>query len=120
MKISIALIAIALLSGCAHQDRWTGYNTALELTWQAANIADGIQTSRIHENPLIEEKNAFTVAILGRQPDPTETAMYFATLGISHFLISRMLPREWREFYQTGTAIYQVSTVYQNCQIDGC
>ena len=100
--LAILLIA-AMLDGCAANGDWTRRDTALEVSFQVINYLDARGTANIHSDPRFEEGSAFTRAVLGPQPDPNEAYVYFASMALSHYLISRALPAKWRPWYQGAT-----------------
>lgn len=117
------LIGSLLLSGCTaltKQPELERGELITEAVWQAINVADAITTARIHKTPGVREVNPVTSRVLGEQPDPDEVAVYFATVGLSHFLILKMLPPKWRKFYQGSTLAMGLATVDNNCQLDLC
>lgn len=115
MKLVMLLVTLTLLQGCAHSDPWTRQDTTLQLITTGMFAIDAVQTSEIQYHGNIRENGPFAKHVLGRQPHTAETWQYFATVSLSHWLISRALPAKWRPFWQ-GTAIgYQAKTIYLNC-----
>ena len=119
-KSLLAIAALMLFTGCATTDDWTRTDTLLEVAFQVSNAADAYTTSRIQHRADIHEGNAITARFIGEQPSDGDTAVYFATLGISHWLISRSLPKKWRPWYQAPTAAYSAWLVTSNCQLGLC
>lgn len=89
----------------------------MELSFQVMNAIDGYQTSRIKDHPYVKEVDPVTVEILGEQPESGETALYFATRGISHYLIARALPPKWRPWFQGPTMVHSTWYVVNNCEL---
>ena len=114
-KFLLAVIVAATLSGCAGQD-WSRRDTAMELSFQVMNAIDGYQTARIKHHPGLREADSITVRILGDQPDAKTTTLYFATRGISHYLIARALPAKWRPWFQSPTMLQSTWYVIHNCR----
>lgn len=114
MRMIIVLCAMATV-GCAGQD-WTRRDTALEISFQVLNVIDGYQTAGIKDHPYVKEVDPVTVEILGPEPESGETALYFATRGISHYLISRALPAKWRPWFQAPTTAHSAWYVFNNCE----
>lgn len=113
---------LPLLNGCAVLEphgEWEPRDTALEVGYQIVNAIDARTTQRLADSPY-EELSTLTRAVLGPKPDPNETAVYFATLGLSHYLIARFLPPKWRKWFQAGTIGYQAILVERNCDLDLC
>lgn len=114
--IGIALLIVGLLGGCASQPvEWSRADTVRELTFQVANAADAYQTSKYRADPTIEEGMPVTRAFIGANPSKRDVAMYFGTLAVSHYFISRALPPSWRKWYQGATIGVTVATVADNC-----
>ena len=111
---AIAAAALAL-TGCASSGEWTRADTARELAFVGAIAADAWQTSQIAGRADLVEGEPLARAVLGREPSKSGTAVYFATLGVSHFLIARALPAKWRPWFQSGTLAYEGLIVSRNC-----
>lgn len=110
------------LTGCgalAPRDDWSTDNTVAEVSWQLVNVVDAVQTTQIRERADLIEGENLTRHVLGREPKPADAAMYFATMGISHYLISRALPARWRPWFQGATLVYSGSIVLTNCTEHG-
>jgi hypothetical protein len=117
-RIIIACLA-ALFSGCA-SDQWTRTDTIYELAYVASISADAYTTSQIQYTDGYSEQQPATRAILGAQPRTSDTWSYFATLGVSHYLISRALPERWRRWWQVGGTAYHGYMAYRNCENGLC
>src|SRR5688572_6254344 len=107
------ILACLFLSGCG--SNWTRDDTIREVGFQVVNIADAWQTQSIRKRKDVKETGVIAVEILGKEPKPGETAVYFGTMALSHFLISRALPPKWRRYWQSGTALYSATVVTSNC-----
>ena len=115
-KPMLAAVLVALtLTGCASQD-WTRGDTAREILFQATNAIDAYQTAQIRHRPDLQEGHIVTAAIIGEQPSESDVALYFGTVAVSHFAISRILPPKWRRWFQVGTLGYSAYTVDNNCE----
>ena len=128
------IIMSVLLSGCAVNGEWTRQDTILEVSFQVVNAMDAVTTSRIHESPdwhpveingvpyrrRLEESTALTRAVLGPRPSKSDTYMWFATLGLSHWIIARSLPPKWRPWYQGATIGLSSDAVIGNCDNGLC
>jgi hypothetical protein len=117
MKTLIAILILALLSGCAHQDEWTREDTWRQITVTAALMADGYTTAQIHKDPMVEEGGPIARKFLGPQPSSEDTAIYFATLAISNYFISRALPAKWRHRWQTWEMTVHGYAVVKNAEM---
>jgi hypothetical protein len=102
---------------CTYQgpEQWTRADTRREVAYQIVNALDAIQTSMIRDRPDLVEGMPLTRAVLGAKPDLGDTALYFASMGVSHFIIARLLPPKWRAWYQSGTLAFSSYTVGRNC-----
>lgn len=117
------VVLSAFLTGCSvfqPHEEWRPRDTALEVGFQVLNVIDARSTQQIAASPY-EELTTVTRAVLGPKPDPGETAVYFATIGLSHYLISRALPPKWRKWFQAGTIVYSGVLIERNCgDLDLC
>jgi hypothetical protein len=120
LLLSVLLLAV---SGCAHLNvgrlredlSWTQRDSYAEATWQLINVVDALQTAQISDTPGVVEANPITRSILGAEPSGTDTAIYFATLGASHFAISRLLPARWRPYWHRSTITIGSVNALRNC-----
>jgi hypothetical protein len=120
--IRIVVLFALFTSGCAALDKpkMSGADWTMEAVWQAANIADGVTTSRIQRYPDVYEANPIARGVLGENPATRDTILYFATLGLSHYLIARSLPPKWRKMFQSGTTVMSIRAVENNCDNGLC
>ncbi len=109
MNKIILLASVVCLMGCAHQDAWTTGDTVWEGIYIATLVADAHMTAEIQNHPNIREAGTIAKHALGQNPGTGETWLYMTTVGISHYLIARALPRGWRTFWQVG-GIYNHGT----------
>lgn len=120
---AILLVLYLLLAcGCtsiAPRDDWQTDHTVAEVAFQLSNAVDALQTARIRDRDDLREGAPLTRAVLGPKPEARETALYFASVGVSHYLISRILPPKWRPWWQGGTLVYSGATVLNNCTQHG-
>ena len=113
--IIILLGMTAALFGCAHSDQWTKTDTTMQLIVTAAYAADAYTTSKIQYDPTMQEEG-LARHVLGRQPSTSDTYMYFGTLMLSNWLISRALPAQWRPFWQFTNFAAHGGAAIANCQ----
>lgn len=119
--LTLAAVAL-LLQACAvfhAPDDWRARDTVLEASFQAVNVLDAVTTARIKDSPW-EERSALTRAVIGAKPGANETALYFASVALSHWLIARALPPKWRPWFQAGTTVYVGDAVRTNCRNGLC
>lgn len=110
-----------LMTGCVslseryHGDDWSRDDTRREIAYQIVNAWDVIQTNEIRRRPDVVEVNPLGRAVMGAEPQPKDMAMYFGSLAVSHYAISRLLPAKLRKYWQSGTIASQGYTVANNC-----
>ena len=92
----------------------------MEVTFQAINVLDAVQTANIRDYPHLIESHPIPRSLLGENPEPDETVVYFTTLALSHYLIAKYLPARWRPWYQGGTILFHGNAVIDNCERDLC
>lgn len=117
LLVLIVALCLAMLSGRCSADEWTKYNTRLEMGYVALALADAMQTNDIQNHDDIEEANPVARALIGNNPSTAGTAAYFGGAIVGHYVISRVLPKGWREAWQTGTVIVQGGVVANNWAI---
>lgn len=115
----LPLIALGL-SGCASSDPWTRTDTAYELAYVAAAAADAYSTAQIQYSLDATEQQPLAREILGERPSTSDTWQYFATVSLSHYLISRALPEAWRRWWQVGGTAYHGYMAIDNCDQGIC
>lgn len=115
MRILLIISIFALLQGCAHSDPWTRQNTVLQSIYTGTLVLDAIQTADIQYRPDLMEAGPIARPILGRNPSTSDTWMYFGTLAISNYFITRALPEKWRPFWQSFGIIDHGLAVINNC-----
>lgn len=118
MKLAIAAILIFSLSACGTftpRDDWSTDATVAEMAWQATNAIDAFQTAEIKNRPDLRESSAMTRRVIGRKPDADDTAVYFASMALSHYLISISLPARWRPWFQGASLLHSGAAVIENC-----
>lgn len=119
MKI-LLIIALALLSGCAHQDGWNKKDTAYQLLVTAAIAGDAYTTMQIQYTPGTAEGGPIAKSFMGPQPSTEDTLMYFTTLAVGSYLLNRALPRKWRRYLQTWETTVHGYAIKNNCDLGLC
>lgn len=120
MKYIILLFVFVLVSGCAHQDEWTELDTVMLVGVSVVMVADAVTTRRIQYRPDLYEVGSTTRKVLGTQPSTSDTYLFFGSLIITNYFITRALPAKWRPYWQGYEIIRYGSAVRLNCQIDLC
>ena len=120
MRSFAILIALAMLSGCAHTDGWNREDTLYQLGVTAALAGDAYTTSRIQYMPSIKEGGPIAKHFLGLQPSTEDTVMYFTSVAIVNYFISRALPRKWRRRWQTWEISVHGYSIKNNCDLGLC
>jgi hypothetical protein len=100
LALAAALLA-CMPAGAA--DRWSPRDIALEAAYQAVNLVDAATTADIRNHDDVQEAGPLASAVLGSQPDPLETAAYFAVLGAAHAAVTHALPSRYRPWWQAVT-----------------
>jgi len=117
--IRLTFIVIFLFCSACATD-WSRRDSILQAGLAVTMIADAITTARIKDHPELRETGFLAEYILGEQPEQAETYLYFGTLIVSYYIISRTLPSKWRPYFQIGSTIYFADLVINNCQIGLC
>lgn len=125
MKLtSIKLIATLILSssllGCAHSDPWTTRDTWMQVGVTTMLVADAITTSRIQDAPGVYEAGPLASKVLGSQPSTSDTYLYFGTIIITNYFITRALPAKWRPYWQGWEIAVHGYAVHNNCSKGLC
>ena len=111
LKTLVAAIVIALPVYANAATNWTSADTARELAFDAASLVDMGQTHYIGDNPQHwQELNP----ILGSHPSSAKINEYFVGEMAGHYLISYLLPEEYRSYWQTGTLVLELGVVGRN------
>ena len=118
--IIVTTLALLINAGCAHTDEWTTRDTILQVGLTLTLAADARTTSRIHKTSGVYERGPFVQPILGSQPDPVETYLFFTSLALSDYLIARALPAKWRPYFQGSLLAGHAYWVGRNCELDLC
>ena len=116
----ILILSSFLVGGCAHQDDWTRRDTVMQAGVTVVLVADAVTTSRIQYHPYSFEDGPIARKVLGLQPDTSDTYLYFGTLIIGNYLISRALPAKWRPYWQGWEMAVHGYAVINNCRVVSC
>ena len=93
-------VALLFQSCCTvNIDRWEKQDTVLQATYTALHILDWAQTREIERNQAYHELNP----ILGRHPSEGRINTYFASTLLGHTLVSVLLPKPYRTWWQCVT-----------------
>lgn len=117
----LAIIGVLLFAGCSSQPRddWTSADTRREMLYAVALAADTATTTRIHRHP-VSEAGLIPRAILGPKPDPTETIIASALVGLGHYWIARRLKLKHRKLWQYLPAGAHAVATSINCDNGLC
>jgi hypothetical protein len=118
--IKFISIIILLLSGCAHSDNWTRADTMMQLGVTAVLIGDAVTTARIQDHPNTFENGPWAKHALGLHPDPSDVYLYFASVIVIDYLITRALPAEWRPYWQGWEIAAHGYAIINNCNVGLC
>lgn len=114
MRALLIVLALAL-TGCANAPDWRPYDTRREVVYQLVNAADAWQTAQIQHRADLVEVGPMARSLMGAEPSDRDVAIYFTSMAVSHYVISRILPPKWRSWWQNTTLLYHSSVVYENC-----
>lgn len=120
MKNVLLIVVLFYLQGCAvltPPEDWTRKDTIAEVAWQVMNVVDYRQTIDIQNHPNIIEGHWLSHAMLGNNPSSAATAQLHITYGISHYLISKYLPKKWRPYWHGGTIVEKGLTIKNNHEL---
>lgn len=117
---TLLILTILLTSACAHNDPWTTRDTVMQVGVTTILAYDAVTTSRIQYCETCYEAGAVAKRFLGSQPSTSDTWMYFGTLAITNYFISRALPAKWRPYWQVGSAVPHVVAINGNCERGLC
>jgi hypothetical protein len=102
----LAFLAFCLvLVSCT---RWTKRDSALELAFVTTTAIDWHQTMSITAGCL--ETNP----MIGTCGDVVPPSVYFPIVIVLHAAVAAVLPRPWREIFQSFTIGVEANTIYTN------
>ena len=118
-------ILLLLFTSITYASDWTGTDTALELTYAAAHVVDWSQTrymSRNWDTPITTVRQGRTDfeyrregnLILGTTPHRDTVDLYFAGTLAAHAVVSYLLPKPYRTYWQGITIGFQSGVVAHN------
>ena len=113
----IAAVTVLLLTMVvdAEADDWSKDDTTRQMIYTALLTVDALTTIDIGNNEEIQEAAVATRQILGDNPEPLETAVYFTALGVANYYVAKSLPAgKWRTSWQAGSAIISGTYVINN------
>ena len=93
-------------------DEWTKEDTAYQLTLTSLLLIDWAQTREIVKDPSRRETNPF----LGSNPSMEQVNTLIPLSILGHYIISTILPQEYRRTWQNiwiGVELHSVSYNYQ-------
>lgn len=115
MKILLAAALLVLLAATpsfAYEPApWGTDATLRELTFDALLVVDWGQTRRVAENP---QKYTENNAILGPHPSVGQVDTYMISMFFLHFMVSYLLPEDWRATWQMVSIGVEGSVVAVN------
>ncbi|KKM83820.1 hypothetical protein LCGC14_1305550 [marine sediment metagenome] len=115
--IIILLGMAAAFSGCAvltPPEDWSENDTKYEMVWQVLNVIDARQTSRIQGMPGLYEKDWMTRPLIGLQPSTQDAYQIAATYAVSHYLISKYMPKKLRPYWHGGMIVGKFIVIQKN------
>ena len=121
--IAIVSICLGLWNGSAEAelrlvpDNWRPEDTRRQIAYTTIAIIDAGQTADIQNNDGIHEAGPAANAILGDQPSPGKTAVYFAGAAVLNYTVSALLPPKARTWWQRSTITVNGAIVANNYQL---
>jgi hypothetical protein len=76
-----------------------------------------MQTANIHSTDNVYEVNPLSLALVGQNPSSSDAYQLMATYAVSHYAISRTLPKKWRRYWHAGMIGAKAGTVIRNHEI---
>jgi hypothetical protein len=117
------LLTVALTSGCASlatPDDWTKADNRRQIAYFSALAADAVTTARIHQRPGLKEDSPIARVFIGKHPEPAETYIAAALLGLGHYWLVRRMKPERRKLLQSLTIAGHSLAARQNCDNGLC
>ncbi len=114
----LLLAALLLASGCAHEDKWTKRDTAMQVGLAVLVAYDAHLTAHLKETDGFTEGGNLSRRVLGRTPEASDTYMYLGSAAVFYFLVSRALPAKWRPYWQAFNMLQHAHRVTRHC-LDG-
>lgn len=105
------VLVAALLTAPVFADDWTTEQKVVEGVFLTAIVADFSQTLTIAKAD--DEVNP----VLGLSPSSGEVRQYFARATVAHWVISALLPSEWRTKFLYTTTGFQAAGVLRNYRL---
>jgi len=115
MRTVVLFIILLVVVSCAcPRSDWTRADSMREASYLALHVLDWGQTLDIADHP---EKFYERNPILGEHPSRGEVNRYFAAGMVLHPVVSYLLPRPYREWWQYSTIGLEMVVVGNNARI---
>ena len=108
IKTSIGATLLALASPLHSAEPWSKTDIAMEGAYIGVTLVDWAQTLNIP--PGMSESNA----IMGRHPSRATINTYFVSMLVIHPVVTALLPRTARTFWQALTIGIEIDTTARN------
>lgn len=112
--MTTGLITSLLLAAGTIQDpeprKWTNANIGLEIAFVSLATLDIYQTREFLTYPQIRERNP----VLGKHPSRAKVLVLGSAAILAHAAIAELLPRGWREGWQTIGISIEIAAVTNN------
>ncbi len=96
---------------------WSGGDTRRQAIYFGIAVADTMTTADIRNHTEIEEVGLVARRIIGANPKPLDTAMYFAVTSALHYVVSANLTPRYRRVWQRTTIVVGGLVVANNIRI---
>lgn len=107
----IALLLLTAAMPARAADPWSTQDVALQATYTVLHVMDWGQTRYIAAHP---DEHFERNPLLGRHPHKDTVDLYFAGTLVAHTVVTHLLPREWRPYWQAVTIGLEGSCVGWN------
>jgi hypothetical protein len=113
LLLLVASPAIGIELDKLPQFHWTEEDTYWQIGVLVTQIIDWGQTREIAVNPKYYETNP----VIGKYPTLQEVDKYFIACIVGNYLISKVLPNNWRRKWQIGSMLFQTYFITNNYKL---
>lgn len=115
MKGLIAILAIAICSGCASTAQWVQDNPE-EAAWQALHVMDALQTANSTRDGLCYmESDPQTRLIIGERPERDRVYKWAVGNAVAHYLFFKAVEgTRFDKPLRVADMVFKINVVYDN------
>lgn len=107
--ILLVLLSISTIVKAEDNKKWTTTDTLLQSVFLAELLIDRNQTNSQKEHNCKEEN-----FILGEYPTKQKVDIYFVVCGVAHTIISNILDKPYRTYWQGFWIIFETDIIKSN------